>query len=90
VRVKLAQPARAARNHLLAARIDDPIALARFLERLDAAERRLARFTALGRIGREPGTRELLIAGTPYLFVYRIEETAVVILDIRHSGRQPS
>jgi len=29
----------------------------------------------------------VLIAGTPYLFAYRVEETAVVILDIRHSGR---
>jgi toxin ParE1/3/4 len=41
-----------------------------------------------GRIGREDGTRELVVARLPYIVVYRIKGDAVEILHIFHGARQ--
>ncbi len=65
------QRAKAERNHALAA-YADPRAAARLLERFDATERLLHDFPSLGRLGQQTGTRELVVAGTPYLFIYRL------------------
>ena len=86
MRVTLTRRAKAERNHALAQR-GDAAAAARLLEHFDAAERRLRRFPELGREGRAAGTRELIIAATPYTLVYRIEQDRVTILEIRHSSR---
>jgi toxin ParE1/3/4 len=40
-----------------------------------------------GRIGRIPGTRELVVPGLPYIIVYRIDEAAIQILHIYHGAR---
>ena len=85
-----AQPASAARNHLIARRAEDPDAAARLYKRFADAAARLGHFPNLGRAGHEPGTRELVIAGTPYLFIYRVDPNAVMILDIQHTARKPS
>jgi toxin ParE1/3/4 len=41
-----------------------------------------------GRIGREEGTRELVIARLPYIVVYRTKGDAVEILHIHHGARK--
>jgi len=46
---------------------DNPSAAILIDERIVAATRRLIDFPVSGRIGRIPGTRELLINGTPYI-----------------------
>ena len=43
---------------------------------------------ALGRPGRLAGTRELVISGTPFIVVYRIEGDAVRILHFLHGAQQ--
>jgi len=48
----------------------------------------VGRFPYLGREGRLRGTRELMVSGTPYVFIYRVERSVVTILDIQHSGRR--
>jgi toxin ParE1/3/4 len=40
-----------------------------------------------GRIGREEGTRELVIARLPYIVVYRIKGDAMEILRIYHGAQ---
>ncbi|MGI9016714.1 MAG: type II toxin-antitoxin system RelE/ParE family toxin [Euzebya sp.] len=50
---------------------------------------RLANHPAMARPGRVAGTRELVVLGTPYVVVYRIEANAVVIMRILH-GVVPS
>jgi toxin ParE1/3/4 len=40
-----------------------------------------------GRVGRIPGTRELLVPGLPYIVLYEIADTAVQILHIYHGAR---
>jgi len=89
MRVIFAQRAKAERNHALA-QYSDPTAAARLLVRFDTATRRLGRFPLLGREGRAAGTRELLVAGTPYLLVYEIIQDQIVVLELRHSSRPHS
>lgn len=47
----------------------------------------LAVFPNRGRIGREPGTRELTISPLPFLIVYRVLPKAVEVARIIHGAR---
>ena len=42
----------------------------------------------MGRIGRIPDTRELVIAKTPYLVPYLIEKESITVLRVLHGARQ--
>ncbi len=42
----------------------------------------------IGRPGRVPGTRELVIPRTPYIVPYRVQRGAVQILRVYHSARR--
>ncbi len=66
---------------------DDPRAAERQLGRVLAAVTALARFPELGRSGRRPTTRELVVTGTPYIVPYRLRGEAIEILRVLH-GRQ--
>ena len=48
----------------------------------------LATHPALGRPGRVPGTRELVVSGTPYLIPYRVHGKTVEILRVFHGARK--
>jgi toxin ParE1/3/4 len=66
---------------------DNPAAAARMVERIATSVERLATYPASGRPGRVTGTRELVIAGTPYVVPYRVRGQTVEILRIFHGGR---
>lgn len=51
------------------------------------AVERLPEFPALGRPGRHPLTRELSVAGLPYLIVYEAGVEAITILAVFHTSR---
>ena len=51
---------------------DDPAAAARMVALIEDAVAMLADHPGLGRPGRVPGTRELVVPGTPYLVPYRV------------------
>ena len=55
---------------------------------LDAVEQ-LAEQPALGRPGRVPGTRELVVLRTRYLVPYRVRGETVEILRVFHTSRRP-
>ena len=55
---------------------------------IEAAVSRLADFPESARPGRVPGTRELVVPATPFIVVYRIEATRVVILRVLHGAQQ--
>ncbi len=55
---------------------------------IHAAVSRLAEHPAMARPGRVAGTRELVVVGTPYIVVYRIEASAVVILRVLHGAQR--
>jgi toxin ParE1/3/4 len=52
------------------------------------AVQQLASFPMSGRAGRVSGTRELVIANTPFLVAYAIRRTRIVILAIYHGAQQ--
>ena len=47
----------------------------------------LAAHPGVGRAGRTPGTRELVVQGTPYVIPYRVRDDRLEIIAIFH-GRQ--
>ena len=42
----------------------------------------------MGRPGRVPGTRELVVPQTPYIVPYRVQGDAIQILRVYHSARR--
>jgi toxin ParE1/3/4 len=47
----------------------------------------LAYHPKIGRIGRVPSTRELVVSGTPYIAVYRLRER-IEIIAVFHAARK--
>ena len=68
--------------------VDDPAAAGRVVLRILRAVGLLKKNPALGRAGRVAGTRELVVAGTPYVVPYRVRGEAVEILRVFHAARR--
>ncbi len=66
---------------------DKPEAAARLATRIVAVVEALREHPYLGRIGPEPGIRELVIGGTPYIALYQIRIGRVIVSTIWH-GKQ--
>lgn len=66
----------------------DPEAAARMADAILAQLMTLAEFPFRTRPGRVPGTRELVIAGYPYIAVFEVGANEVVILHINHVRQQ--
>jgi toxin ParE1/3/4 len=73
-----------ARGHIAR---DNPAAAQRVAERVKEAVARLEAFPGIGRQGRVPGTRELVVSGTPFVIPYRVRENTVEILRVLHGAR---
>lgn len=67
---------------------NDPEAAARVVQRIATSIERLATHPASGRLGRVPGTRELVVSGTPYIVPYRVRGETVEILRLFHGARK--
>lgn len=65
---------------------DDPRAAQNAVERVRAAVDHLADHPEMGRSGRVPPTRELIVGGTPWVVVYRVRST-VEILRVLHAAQ---
>jgi toxin ParE1/3/4 len=57
--------------------LDNPAAAARVVDTLARTVELLAQHPGLGRPGRVEGTRELVVANTPYLVPYRVRNKLV-------------
>ena len=55
---------------------------------IDSIERLLPEMPHMGRPGRVPGTRELVVAKTPFVVPYRQVRGAIQILRVYHATRQ--
>jgi toxin ParE1/3/4 len=69
----------AERNPLAALEVDD---------RFDQSVERLLPHPQVGRPGRVEGTRELVVAGTPYIAAYRVSRDEIVILRLLHGAQE--
>ena len=67
---------------------DNPAAAARIVTALATAVDQLAQYSAMGRPGRVPGTRELVVPDTPYIVPYRIRGNVVEVLRVFHAARK--
>jgi len=68
---------------------DAPGAARRIAERIiETIETMIPANPGIGRPGRVPGTRELVVGGTPYIVPYRIRYGNIVILRVLHGARR--
>ena len=67
---------------------ENPAAAARTVDQIWESTQLLGRHAMAGREGRVPDTRELVIAGTPFVVAYRIEKNEVRILALLHAARE--
>ena len=67
---------------------DNPDAARELVARIERAVARLADCPELGRMGRVEGTRELVVAHTPYIVAYRVRDDEVIVLAVQHASRQ--
>ena len=68
--------------------LDKPDAAARLAVRIVSVAEVLRLHPRLGRPSAEPGTRELVIGGTPYVVFYRADKQRITILKVLHGARQ--
>jgi plasmid stabilization system protein ParE len=67
---------------------EDPAAARLVVARVLTAVDRLTEQPALGRPGRVPGTRELVVPKTRYIVPYRVRRKTVEILRVFHASRR--
>lgn len=66
----------------------NPQAAKRMAERVREAVEYLPEQPNIGRPGRVPGTRELVVTGTPFIVVYWARGAAVQVLRVLHHSRK--
>jgi toxin ParE1/3/4 len=68
--------------------LDKPEAAERLATRIVALVEALRNHPRLGRAGTEPGIRELVIGGTPYIVLYQVPGQRVIITTIWHGAQR--
>ncbi len=68
---------------------DDEAAARLVVTRVLAAVAQLREQPAVGRPGRVPGTRELVVLNTHYIVPYRVLSDEIQILRVFHTSRRP-
>lgn len=66
---------------------DNPAAAARLDAHMERDTERLLEHPLLGREGRVPGTRELVVSHSPFILVYRVKKKRIEILRILHGAQ---
>ena len=66
---------------------DSRPAAAALVELIEARACSLTQHPDIGHPGREHGTRELVLSGTPYILPYRVRDGRIEILAVFHSSR---
>lgn len=67
---------------------DNQVAARLVVQRIIAAVELLVEQPGLGRPGRVPGTRELVVAKTRYIVPYRVRDDGVEVLRVFHTSRR--
>lgn len=67
---------------------DNPAAARRMVSRIREATGHLRRSPQMGKQGRVEDTRELVIAGTPYIVVYHLEGEELQIAAVIHGAQR--
>lgn len=67
---------------------DNPAAAARVERDVKNTVSLLAKYPAMGRVGRVAGTRELVVPNTPYIIPYRVRHGVIEIIRVLHAARR--
>lgn len=67
---------------------DKPLAAIGQDEQIERQINMLLAHPKMGRPGRVTGTRELVISGTPFVVIYRLQEQSIEVLRLLHSAQQ--
>ena len=67
---------------------NNPFAAKALYERIEVAATEIIDTPYIGRPGRVPGTRELVISNTPYLLPYQVRSDSIEILRVYHAARK--
>ena len=70
--------------------LDKPDAAERMATRIVAIVEALRNHPHLGRAGAEPGVRELVVGGTPYIVLYQFRGRRITITAIWHGAQRRS
>lgn len=67
---------------------DNPGAAQQVVSRIKKTVSQLIEHPGIGRPGRVPGTRELVVNHTPFILPYRVRDNRIEILRILHASRR--
>lgn len=67
---------------------DKPSAATAVIKRVLEAVENLAIFPSIGRPGRVPHTRELVVSGTPFIVIYQVQHDIIFIVRVIHGARK--
>jgi toxin ParE1/3/4 len=67
---------------------DNPAAAKDVVVKIIKAVSLLGDRQGIGRAGRVPGTKELIVPGLPYIVPYRVKDGAVQVLRVYHTTRK--
>ena len=68
---------------------DNPAAAVATVKKILEAAQILTDYPTLGKRGRERGTRELIVAGLPYIIIYAKHCEELVVIRVLHSMKYP-
>lgn len=75
----------AAYNYIVA---NNPSAAVDTIDRIEKSVNTLKQYPEMGRPGRIPGTKELVVNRTPFIWPYRVQGEQIEILAVIHAARQ--
>ena len=67
---------------------DNPTAAIETVMKIIEAVESLSSHSNMGRPGRVPDTRELVIPGLPFIIPYSVSKSSIVILRVHHTSRK--
>lgn len=67
---------------------DNPLAAVSQIDRIDHQLDMLIEHPEMGRAGRQPGTRELVIGRTPFIVIYRLHGERIEVLRLLHGAQR--
>jgi toxin ParE1/3/4 len=68
--------------------LDKSVAAERMATRIVAIVEALRSHPHLGRPGADPGFRELIVGGSPYIIVYQVKRKRITVTNISHAAQR--
>ena len=68
--------------------LDNPVASLRVVTRIFDQCDQLGTYPHMGRAGRVPDTRELVVSDTPFVVPFRVREDEIQVLAVLHGARR--